>query len=228
MRNRSRGSDRIWGDGIRFGTEISKVPADLGQISVRKIYFDTNQMYFIRRIADEAQGSEYGTYEWACHVFWRNADLVCDIRALCYMVALQYEWDLDFFPSDASFAELCLRNDEKALATQEAWRVFAKGLKDGRVLRDVPFPREQPTRGCLNLSFIDDPDDRVIVNEFAQVGADVLLTSDKDILAHKRRLAELGIVVMCQSQWVNKFLDGVRGSEDAVDWLERILFGVGR
>jgi hypothetical protein len=87
---------------------------------MRKIYFDTNQMYYIRRIADEAEGSDYGSYEWAYRTFPKDPNLVQDIRALCYIVALQYEWDLDFLASDASFAELSLRNDERARATQDA------------------------------------------------------------------------------------------------------------
>jgi hypothetical protein len=140
---------------------------------------------------------------------------------------LQYEWDLDFFPSDASFAELSLRNDERARATQEAWRLFAEGLKDGRVLHEAAFLRESPICGHLSLDFIDDPDDRIIVGEFAREGADVLLTSDNDILEHKGQLAELGVIVMRPSEWLNSFLDHVRDDEDAVDWLERVLFDIG-
>ena len=33
-----------------------------------KIYFDTNQLYYIRRIAEESQGWEFGDYGWA---YWR-------------------------------------------------------------------------------------------------------------------------------------------------------------
>jgi predicted nucleic acid-binding protein len=195
-----------------------------------RIYFDTNQMYYIRRIAEEAEESDYGNYDWAYHAFPNDPDLVQDIRALCYIVALQYEWDLDFFPSDASFAELSLRNDEKARATQEAWRLFAEGLKDSHVLHeDASFAslRKCPISGRLSLDFIDDPDDRVIVREFAREGADVLLTSDNDILEHKEQLAELGVHVMRPSEWLTAFLDIVRHDEDAVDFLERILFGIG-
>ena len=194
---------------------------------MRKIYFDTNQMYYIRRIADEAEGWDYGNYEWAYHVFLNDPELVKDIRALCYIVALQYEWDLDFFPSDASFAELCLRNDKRALATQEAWRCFAMGLKDGRILHEPAFLTNLPICVDFGLDFIDDTDDRVILREFACEDADVLLTSDNDILEHKKQLGELGITVMRPSEWLNAFLDNVKENEDAVDWLERILFGVG-
>jgi hypothetical protein len=194
---------------------------------MKKIYFDTNQMYYIRRIADEAEGSDYGSHEWAYRTFPKDPNLVRDIRALCYIVALQYEWDLDFFPSDASFAELSLRNDERARATQDAWRLFAEGLKDGRSLHQAAFSRELPVRGGLSLDFIDDPDDRVIVRQFAREGADVLLTSDNDILAHKEQLTKLGLTVMRPSEWLNAFLDSIRDDEDALDWLERVLFGIG-
>jgi hypothetical protein len=194
---------------------------------MRKIYFDTNQMYYIRRIADEAEGWDYGSYEWAYRVFPNDPNLVKDIRALCYIIALQYEWELDFFPSNASFAELRLRNDERARVTQDAWRVFAEGLNDGRFLHESPFLRESTICGQLSLDFIDDPDDRVIVREFACEGADVLLTSDNDILEHKGQLAEQSVIVMRPSEWLNEFLDIVRDDEDAVDWLERILFGIG-
>ena len=194
---------------------------------MRKIYFDTNQMYYIRRIADEAEGWDYGSYEWAYHQFPNKPDLVQDIRALCYIIALQYEWDLDFLPSDASFAELRLRNDLKARDTQDAWRLFVQGLKDSRILHEVAFSRKSPIFGRLSLDFIDDLDDRVIVREFAREGADVLLTSDDDILVHKKRLDELGVTVMRPSEWLNVFLDGIRDGKDAVEWLERILFGIG-
>lgn len=194
---------------------------------MKKIYFDTNQMYFIRRIADEAEGWDYGSYEWAYHAFPKDPNLVQDIRALCYIVALQYEWDLDFLPSDSSYAELRLRNDDKARATQAAWRLFAKGLKNGRILHEPVFSRELLLFDPLSFDFIDDPDDRVIVREFAREDADVLLTSDNDILVHKKQLAELGINVMRPSEWLNVFLDSLRDKEDAVDWLERVLFRIG-
>lgn len=194
---------------------------------MKKIYFDTNQMYYIRRIADEAEGWDYGSYEWAYRDFSQDPKLVQDIRALCYIVALQYEWDLDFLPSDASFAELSLRNDERARATQEVWMLFVEGLKDGRVLHKPAFLRESPLFDPLSFDFIDDPDDRIIVLDCARKDADVLLTSDDDILLHKNQLAVLGVTVMRPSEWLNAFLDIVRDGEDAVDWLERVLFGIG-
>jgi hypothetical protein len=46
-------------------------------------------------------------------------------------------------------------------------------------------------------------------------------------LEHGVKLSELGLVVMRPSEWLDAFLGTVKGSEDAVDWLERILFGIG-
>ena len=192
-----------------------------------KIYFDTNQLYYIRRIAEEADGWDYGDYEWAYRRFPNDPELVQDIRALCYIVAMQYEWNLDFLPSDASFAELSLNTGGRAQATRGAWVLFAEGLNDGRHLQDVPFLPNWPVSGRLSLDFIDDPDDRVILRHFAAEEADVLLTSDDHILAHKDRLAELNLPVMRPRDWLNAFLENVRGYENAVDWLERILFGIG-
>lgn len=198
-----------------------------GLFGMKKIYFDTNQLYYIRRIAEEAGGWDYGNYEWAYRMFPNNPELVQDIRALCYILALQYEWDLDFSSSDASFTELSLCVSKRAQATRDAWVLFAEGLKDDRLLRKVPFLPDWPVSGHLSLDFIDDPDDRVIIRHFASEGADVLLTSDDDILKHKARLAELDLTVMRPSEWLNAFLENVRGGENAVDWFERILFGIG-
>jgi predicted nucleic acid-binding protein len=186
-----------------------------------KIYFDTNQLYYIRRISEESQGCEFGDYGWP-----NNPKLAQDIRALCYIVALQYEWDLDFCSSDAPFAEVKLRAGKKAQDTRDAWVLFAKGLKEDQSLRRVPFLPDWPVSGRLSLEFIDDPADRVILRHFASVGADVLLTSDDDILKRKEKLAELNLTVMRPYEWLNDFLKGLRGEEDAVDWLERILFGI--
>jgi len=193
----------------------------MGRRNLKKIYFDTNQLYYIRRIAEESQGWEFGDYGWP-----NNPKLARDIRALCYIVALQYEWDLDFCSSDASFAELNRRTDDKAQATRDAWILFAEGLKDDQSLQRVPFLSEWPVRGRLSLNFIEDPDDRVIIRHFASERADVLLTSDDDILKHKEKLAELYLTVMRPYEWVNDFLKDLRGEEDAVDWLERVLFGI--
>jgi hypothetical protein len=59
---------------------------------------------------------------------------VQDIRALCYIVALQYEWDLDFSSSNASFTEVGLSTGKRAQATRDAWVLFAEGLKDEQSL----------------------------------------------------------------------------------------------
>lgn len=194
---------------------------------MKKIYFDTNQLYYIRRIAEEAEGWDYGNYEWAYRLFPSDSDLVADIRALCYIVALQYEWDLDFSASNASFTELSLSASKRAEATRDAWRLFVRGLKDDQFLRRVPFLPDWPVSGRLSLDFVEDPDDRVILRHFYSEEADVLLTSDNDILKHKSRLAEMGLTIMRPSEWLNAFLENVRDGEDAVDWLERILFGIG-
>jgi hypothetical protein len=77
------------------------VPRESPDRRMTKIYFDTNQLYYIRRIAEEAEGWDYGDSEWAHRLFANNPQLVQDIRALCYIVALQYEWELDFYSSDA-------------------------------------------------------------------------------------------------------------------------------
>jgi predicted nucleic acid-binding protein len=193
---------------------------------VKNIYFDTNQLYYIRRIAEEAEGWEYGQYEWAYRVFPNKPEFVQDIRALCYIVALQYEWDLDFSSSDASFTEVGLSTSKRAQATRDAWILFAEGLKDSQSLQQVPFLPEWSVSGRLSLDFIEDPDDRVIIRHFASERADVLLTSDDHILKHKDKLAELNLTIMRPSEWLNKFLENVRGNEDAVDWLERVLFGI--
>jgi predicted nucleic acid-binding protein len=194
---------------------------------MKKIYFDTNQLYYIRRIAEEAEGWDYGNYEWAYRKFPYAPELVADIRALCYIVALQDEWDLDFSASNASFAELSVSDSKRAEATRDAWRLFAHGLKGDQFLQKVPFLPDWPVSGRLSFDFVEDPDDRVILRNFASEGADVLLTSDNDILKHKSRLTEMGLAVMRPSEWLNSFLEHVRDGEDAVDWLERILFGIG-
>ncbi len=192
-----------------------------------KLYFDTNQLFYIRKIAEEAQGWDYGSYEWAHRKFPNSPELLQDIRALCYIVALQYEWELDLSSSDASFAEVCRMAGKRAQATQEAWMVFAEGLKEGQSLRRVPFLPHWPASGPLSFDFIEDRDDRVILRHFTSEGSDVLLTSDNGILKHKQRLAEMRILVMRPSEWLNAFLADIKGSEDVADWIERILFGVG-
>lgn len=194
---------------------------------MRKIYFDTNQLYYIRRIAEESQGWEYGSYEWAYLQFPDNPELVQDIRSLCYIVALQYEYDLDFNSSNASFTEVSRSAGRRARATRDAWLLFAEGLKEDQALRQVPFLPEWPVSGRYSLEFIDDPADRVIIRHFASEGSDVLLTTDDDILSQRERLADMDLTVMRPSEWLNAFLEGVRGNENALDWLERILFSIG-
>jgi predicted nucleic acid-binding protein len=194
---------------------------------MNRLYLDTNLLYYIRKIGEEAEGSDYGNYEWARRLSPNNPELVADIRALCYIVALQYEWDLHFLPSDAPFAELNLSSSKRAKATRDAWRVFVQGLSDDQGIREVPFLPGWPVSGRLSFEFVEDPDDRVILRHFASEEADVLLTSDNDILKHRKRLEEMGLTVMRPSEWLNAFLERVRDGEDAVTWLERILFGIG-
>jgi predicted nucleic acid-binding protein len=194
---------------------------------MRRIYFDTNQLYYIRRITEESQGAEHGSYDWAYTAFPNASGFVEDIRALCYIVALQDEWNLDLLPSDASFAELCLATNHRSQATRDLWLHFTEGLDVDRQLRSVPFLPDWVVSGHLSLDFIDDPDDRVILRHFAAEKADVLLTSDSDILSHKARLAELHLIVMRPQDWLDEFLKNVRGEANAVDWIERVLYGIG-
>jgi len=197
-------------------------------MGIEKIYLDTNQLYYIRKIAEEAQEWDYGSYEWAYRMFPDNRDLVQDIRALCYIVALQYEWEIDFSSSNASFTEVSLSNNERALATQDAWKLFAEGLDNNQNLKHVDFSPNQEVDGYLKLEFIRDKADRVIIRNFVTDGADVLLTSDNHILKHKQRLADLNILVMRPSEWLNAFLENIKGDDDAVNWLEKILFKINK
>ena len=102
-----------------------------------------------------------------------------------------------------------------------------EGLDVDRQLRSVPFLPDWVVSGHLGLDFIDDPDDRVILRHFAAEKADVLLTSDSDILSHKARLAELHLIVMRPQDWLDEFLKNVRGEANGVDWIERVLYGIG-
>jgi len=199
----------------------------------QKIYFDTNQLYFIRRIADEAEGFEYGDYSWAYDIFLNNPEMVADIKALCYIVALQYQWDLEFCASDASYTELFLNIGSRAIKTREAWEIFAEHNLDKKV-RKLPWIQESGIQQRVELksvqdrlAFISDKSDREIIRDFMEQGADILLTSDDDILRHKAELVQLGVSVLRPHEWVNEFLKDVRGDEDGVDWVERILFTVG-
>ena len=182
-------------------------------------------MYYIRRIADECGGADFGDYKWAYHYFQNNPDLIQDIRALCYIVGLQYEWDLDFYTSDAAFAELSLQKNKKAQATKEAWLVFLEGLKEDQQLHRVHFLPDWPVSGPLNLTFIKDKADRVILRHFVVSGADVLLSCDKHMLEHQSRLAAMDLTVMRPYEWLSDFLADMAIEGNVVDWLERILFG---
>jgi hypothetical protein len=200
---------------------------EIERMKKTKIYFDTNQLYYIRKIADESEGSDFGNYKWAYSHFRNNPDCIQDIRALCYIVGLQYEWDLDFYSSDASSAELNLSRGRRALATREAWILFVEGLKEDRQLRIVHFLPDWPVSGPLSLSFIEDKDDRVILRHFAVSGADVLLTDDEDILKNKARLAAMNLHVMRPYEWLSDFVGDMSINGNVVDWLERILFSIG-
>ena len=191
------------------------------------VTLDTNQLYYIRKIAEQAEGWDYGDYQWAYRQFPGNPELIADIRALCYIVALQYEWELEFCTSDASFTELDQSRGRRAGETKDAWVLFVEGLDGDAHLRHVPWLPNKPVSGRLNFDFIADKADRVILRHFVSEQADVLLTSDDDILQHKSKLVDMGISVVRPSEWLNNFLADVRGEEDAVDWLERILFSVG-
>ena len=52
------------------------------------IYLDTNQLYFIRKIAEEADGFDYGNYEWACRLFPDNPDLVDEYAFLFWQLGV--------------------------------------------------------------------------------------------------------------------------------------------
>ena len=67
-------------------TPGESVSSESPYTDMTKIYFDTNQLYYIRRIAEEADGWDYGDYEWAYRRFPNYRELVQDIRALCYIV----------------------------------------------------------------------------------------------------------------------------------------------
>jgi len=196
----------------------------------QKIYFDTNQIYYIRRISDEADGSEFGDYSWAYRVFPDKPELVADIRALCYIVALQDQWDLEFTSSDASYTELCLSTGNRAVSTRRVWEIVSDNL-DKRARR-LAWAQPASTQDGLQLrseplAFISDVSDRIILRDFMEQGADVLLTSDDHILSHKTELARMGAIVTRPHDWINDFLRNSRGDEDGVDFTERILFTIG-
>ncbi len=53
------------------------------------------------------------------------------------------------------------------------------------------------------------------------------MTSDNHILRHKAELSQLGVKTMRPSEWINQFLQEVRGEEEGVQWVEKILFTIG-
>lgn len=198
----------------------------------QKIYFDTNQLYFIRKIADEAEGYEYGDYSWAYESLPNNPDMIADIRALCYIVALQYQWDLEFCSSDASYTELFLKMSKRASKTREAWEIVAEHNLDKKVQK-LPWMQKLGMQEQLNLEpardrllFISDKSDRKIIRDFMKQDADIFLTSDDDILRREAELAQLNVRVMRPHEWVNEFLKDIKGDEDGVEWVERILFTI--
>lgn len=195
----------------------------------QKIYFDTNQIYYIRRIADEAEGFEFGDYSWAYDIFAGNPEMIADIKAICYIISLQDQWDLEFCSSDAAYTELIITTGKRAFETRKAWD--AVGEHDL-----IEKPRDLQVNGQTffdlssiedELEFVPDKADRVIIRDFMKQKADVLLTCDDHILRHKTQLAQLGIRVMRPNEWINKFLERARGEEDGVQWVERILFTIG-
>jgi len=199
----------------------------------QKIYFDTNQIYFIRRTADESEGDEFGDYSWAFEIFPNNPDMIADIKALCYIVALQYQWDLEFCSSDASYTELFQSSGNRALKTREVWEILGEQNLSRKARKLVSIPGLNMQRH-LNLKttqdklgFITDKSDREIIKDFMKQNADTLLTSDDDILRHKAELGRLGIRVMRPHEWINEFLKDIRGNEEGVAWVERILFTIG-
>jgi len=156
--------------------------------------------------------------------------MVADIKALCYIISLQYQWDLEFCSSDASYTELLITTGKRAHETRKAWEVAGD-------YNLVNKPRKLPLNDQKQLNivsvldrldFIQDKDDRAILRDFVNSHADILLTSDTDILIHKAKLAGMGINAMRPSEWLNQFLQEVRGEEDGVHWVERILFTVGQ
>jgi predicted nucleic acid-binding protein len=131
------------------------------------------------------------------------------------MIEVSDQWELRISSSDASFAELCRSASERARATREAWKLFAEGIDEGQLKREARLPRG-PADEHPRFSFVEDRDDRAILWHVVQEGADVLLTSDEDILRHRERLLAMGVRVMRPSEWLDVFLSLARGSEDAL------------
>ncbi len=198
---------------------------------MKKIYFDTNQIFFLRKIVDEAQGYEFGDYSWANKYFRNNPDMINDIKALCYIIALQYQWDLEFSHSDAAFLELSSPKGRRESETKNAFDILRKyhvtepSVKKGEYVHFHTIIDSEEFKKCL--TYINDEDDRKIVLDFTQSNADVLLTSDKHILIHKDKLFELGIIVMRPYEWISAFTKNMRNEEEPIEFLERILFTIG-
>jgi predicted nucleic acid-binding protein len=155
--------------------------------------------------------------------------MVADIKALCYIIALQYQWDLEFCSCDASYTELIYNTSKRAKKTREAWEIAGEGNLI-RKPRGLPLNEQKPfdVPELDELSFIRDADDKFIIRDSVNQQADVLLTTDKHILIHKNQLAQMGVRVRRPSEWINEFLPKeLRGEEDGVQWVERILFTIG-
>jgi predicted nucleic acid-binding protein len=199
-----------------------------------KIYFDTNQIYYIRRIAEEAKGYDFGDYSWAYKQFKDDSRMINDIKALCYIVSLQYQWDLEFSPSNEAYYELSKSLGKLAERTREVWEVFVENQTEEGMKHTTPIDGNTKKEklinldgSCNNFRFIDDIEDREIICGFINSSADVMLTSDDDILRHRNKLDKLGIKVKRPYEWISDFLKDARGNEDAIDFIERILFMVG-
>ncbi len=200
---------------------------------MKRIYVDTTIVRHIARIGDEAEGWDYGDYEWVYRHYGDKPELVSDIKALCYIIALVHEWNLEFCPSNASYYELCKSIGNRARKARETWELFVETQTNERLSKNI----EKTPQGQLldfgkirdRLEIISDPKDREILRDFLKSGADVLLTTDYKHLANKQKrhaLASIGINVMRPAEWLDLFLKELRGDEDAVDCLERILFSV--
>jgi len=150
-------------------------------VKMKRIYLDTSILRHIGRIANEATGWDYGDYEWVYRYYGNKLELVCDVKALCYIIALLNEWDLDFCASDASYAELCKSVGERASQAREAWELFVE-TQTNEKLKRFPIDEDKSLQGQLfnlgaiqdRLRGIDDLEDREILRDFLKSGADVL------------------------------------------------------
>jgi predicted nucleic acid-binding protein len=162
--------------------------------------------------------------------------MVDDIKALCYIIALKDEWNLEIDNSETSYLELCKSYSERAIRAQTTWKLFVE-TQDMKKLPKITETNCFSQRTLLDLHsvsdklrFINDMKDREIIRSFLGSGAEVLLTTDYKHLANKKvkyGLARIGINVMRPAEWLDLFLEDLRGDEDAIGYLERILFSVG-